>query len=140
MMIKSGDNVTMAFQLIDEEGKVWDNATKEEPFTYKHGENKLMSLVENAIAGKQAGDMFAVSIPPEHGYGEIQENLKKILPREHFKDIELKVGMTFTLSEDAHISFHVVNFDETQVYVDANHPLAGKTLSFEIEILHVEAH
>ncbi len=139
-MIKPGDDVTMTFQLLDETGKVWDDATKEEPFTYRHGENKLMSSVESAITGKKVGDTFAVSIPPEQGYGLVQENLKKTLPRDHFKDIQnLKVGMTFTLSEDAHISFSVTDIDEAQVHVDANHPLAGKTLSFEIEILSVQS-
>lgn len=138
-MIKEGSQVTMAFKLKDEEGHVWDESTAQEPFVYIQGKNQIMSFLEKALEGKTSGEHVQVTLAPEQGYGEFDANLVRPLPKEHFSEIEnLQVGMVFQPSEDAHIILRVVEIGDTTVTVDANHPLAGKTLNFDIEILNVE--
>lgn len=137
-MIKDGAKVSIAFQLKDEEGNIWDEHTKEAPFTYTQGKHQLMSFIENALLGKQQGERISLDIPPDQGYGQRDDKLISTLPRAHFKEVKaLSKGMRFNPSLDPNISFMVVDFDDDTVTVDANHPLAGKTLTFEIEILQI---
>lgn len=138
-MIKDGAKVTIAFELKDEQGTVWDSATKDEPFSYTHGQKQLMQVVEQALAGKAQGEKVSIAIPPSQAYGEVDERLQKAMPREQFADMpNLKEGMSFSLSEDAHMTFKIIKIDENHVWLDGNHPLAGKTLTFAIDILKVE--
>lgn len=138
-MIEDGKKVTIAFELKDEHGNVWDEATTDSPFSYTHGAKQLMQIVEQGLTGKAIGEHLKIEIPPKDGYGDVDERLKKTLPRAHFEQMpDLKKGMSFSLSEDAHMTFKVTDFNDEHVQVDGNHPLAGKTLSFEITIINVE--
>ena len=138
-MVENGSKVTLVFQMKDESGKVWDEATEKEPLEYVHGKKQLLNVLEAAMTGKKAGETFSIEIPPEKGYGERDEKLLHHFPKEHFKDIkDLKVGMVFQPSLDPNLSFQVVSIDDDEVLVDANHPLAGKILTFEVKILKIE--
>ena len=139
-MIKLGDKVTIAFQLKDESGKVWDEYTREQPFTYIQGKHQMMSFIEDALLGKAVNTKCQIQVTPEQGYGVRDEKLVSTLSREHFQGIDsLKKGMRFNPSLDPNISFEVIDFDDHTVTVDANHPLAGKQLLFDIEVLAIES-
>jgi FKBP-type peptidyl-prolyl cis-trans isomerase SlyD len=138
MMIKEGDKVSIAFTLKDEQGHVWDEHTHDAPFVYTQGKRQLMSFIEESLLTKKLGDKVCVEISPEQGYGPRDEKLVSTLDKEHFKDIkDLQKGMHFNPSLDPNISFVVVDINESTVTVDANHPLAGKILFFDIEVLKI---
>lgn len=138
-MIKEGSQVTMVFKLKDDEGHVWDESTDQQPFVYTQGQKEIMSFLENALEGKAQGEEVQVTIPPEQAYGEHDPNLIRPLPKEHFAHIQdLEVGMAFQPSEDQNLILRVVEIGDDSVTVDGNHPLAGKTLNFDIKIVKVE--
>ena len=95
--------------------------------------------MENALEGKRAGDRVEVTVSPEDGYGVRNEALVLSIERAQFTDIEdLQEGFRFRMdTPDGPAVFTVVNIDESQVFVDGNHPLAGMTLDFDVTIRSV---
>jgi FKBP-type peptidyl-prolyl cis-trans isomerase SlyD len=138
MQIAKQSVVTIDYTLTDPHGEVLDSSTADEPLTYIHGSGSIIPGLENALAGKAAGDAIQVTIPPADGYGDRDEDLVQAVPRERFPDGSIEVGMRFHAEgEDGTRVVTVVAVDEQKVTVDANHPLAGMTLAFAVKILEV---
>lgn len=127
------------YRLTNENGQVIDQSENGE-FIYLHGANNIIPGLENALAGKQAGEKLTVTIQPAEAYGEKDPEQIQQVPREMFPaDTVIEVGMQFhaqSPSGDA-IVVTVVEADEEQVLVDGNHPLAGVVLTFDVEIVDV---
>jgi len=119
------------------------DASNGQPIAYLHGYQNLIPGLEKELAGKSVGDTFKTTIQPIDGYGEIQERLiQKDVPISMFQDIDnIEVGMRFEAqSEDNGIhSVEVTEKNGDTVTVDGNHPLAGKELTFDIEITGIRA-
>lgn len=109
----------------------------DKPFSFIMGQNQVVVGLENALIDKKIGDKFNVEISPKDAYGERNNNFLQEVPKEQFSGIDLVKGMTlYGQSEDGQTAQVVVSeIGENSVIVDYNHPLAGKTLLFDVEVL-----
>ena len=131
--------VAIHYTLTNHEGAVVDSSRDVEPLPYIHGTESLVPGLEKALEGKAVGDKIEVSVAPEDGYGENNPNLTQTIPRDLFEfDGEIEVGMRFEAEAENGIELvTVIGVDESSVTIDANHPLAGETLNFDVEIMSI---
>ena len=135
------DRIVASFHytLTGESGEVLDSSEGREPLAYLHGAGNIVPGLEKAMAGHETGDTFKVEVKPEEGYGPRHEQLVQKLPKSAFKGVpEPQPGMQFQGSgPQGPITVMVREVDGEEVTVDGNHPLAGQTLNFDIEIADV---
>jgi len=138
-MIGKNAVVSINYTLTNDAGEVMDTSEGREPLTYLHGANNLIPGLEKEMEGKTTGQNFKVTIPPAEAYGESNPELIQTLSKEMFKGVDkVEPGMGFTAQGpqgEQHIVVTAVDGD--QVTIDANHPMAGKTLHFAVEIVNV---
>lgn len=142
MKITKGLVVTIEYSLKDEMGNVIDSSESNGPLSYLHGFKNIVLGLEEALEGKNIDDTFTVSVAPEKGYGVRDEEMVFTVPSENFRngDEELVVGMEFdTAVNGTPYVLTVVEILEDHVKVDANHPLAGKHLFFDVKVLGMRA-
>ena len=139
MQIAKNKVVSINYTLTDDAYNVIDSSDGTEPLTYLHGSNNIIPGLENALTGKSVGDKLKVTVAPEEAYGEREEDMVQVVPRDRFEpDAELEVGMQFQTPTDDSVSVvTITKVDVDSVTVDANHPLAGLTLLFSVEIVDV---
>ncbi len=133
--------VTLHFALKLDNGDVVDSTFDKKPATFKVGDGNLLPGFEQAIYGLKAGDKRSLSISPEQGFGQGNPQNIQIMPRSQFQDMELSEGLLviFNDAANAELPGVVKAFNDSQVTIDFNHPLAGKALSFDVEIIEVKA-
>ena len=133
--------VTLHFALKLDNGDVVDSTFDKNPATFKVGDGNLLPGFEQAIYGLKAGDKRSLPISPEQGFGQGNPQNIQVMPRSQFQDMELSEGLLviFNDAANAELPGVVKAFDDNQVTIDFNHPLAGKALSFEVEIIEVKA-
>lgn len=108
------------------------------PLVILYGRGNIIPGLEQGLLGHQAGESFEVKVPPDQAYGEYREGLTQRVPRKHFKGAKLVPGMQVVLpTRDGQRPMTVLKVGVSVVDVDLNHPMAGKTLSFAIEVLDV---
>ncbi|HSX70176.1 MAG TPA: FKBP-type peptidyl-prolyl cis-trans isomerase [Pseudomonas sp.] len=131
--------VTLHFALKLENGDVVDSTFDKQPATFKVGDGNLLPGFEAALYGFKAGDKRSLQIAPENAFGQPNPQNVQVMPRSQFQDMELSEGLLviFNDAANAELPGVVKAFDDAQVTVDFNHPLAGKTLSFDVEIIEV---
>lgn len=134
--------VAMHYTLKNAEGAVLDSSEGQDPLTYLHGTGGIITGLEAALLDKAAGDQLTAVIEPKDGYGAIDPSLVQVVPRSAFAGVEsIEAGMRFTASDEQgqqqSVAIAAVNGDE--ITVDGNHPLAGETLHFEVEVVSVRA-
>jgi len=139
MQIDKHAVVTIDYTLTNEQGEVIDTSKNSQPLAYLHGTGNIIPGLEEALEGKSSGDEVEVSIPPEKAYGEHDEQLKQVVPRDRFEGVEqLEVGMQFQAQTEGGARIVTISgIDGDDVTVDANHPLAGETLHFEVAVRDV---
>lgn len=138
MKIAIESAVAFDFVLKDEDGTVLDSSAGKYPYEYLHGYQQVVPGLEKALEGKSAGDSFVITLSPEEGYGPRDENYTTELSRSEFSDDELEVGnQLYIMGMTGPKLSPILSFDDEKVVFDANHPLAGKTLTYEIEVLGV---
>ncbi len=139
MQLTKDKVATINYQLKDDDGNTID-ASSDGSFTYLHGAKNIIPGLEDALEGKQEGDEFSVTLEPAAAYGEKHlENIQRV-PRDQFPpDIEITPGMQFNArtSDNQPLTVIVTAVEGDEVIVDGNHPLAGKRLHFEVELLEV---
>ena len=133
--------VTLHFALKLENGDVVDSTFDKQPATFKVGDGNLLPGFEQALFGLKGGDQRSLPIAPEQGFGQPNPQNVQIMPRSQFKDMELAEGLLVIFNDAANTELPgvVKAFDEAQVTIDFNHPLAGKALTFDVEIIDVKA-
>jgi FKBP-type peptidyl-prolyl cis-trans isomerase SlpA len=133
--------VTLHFALKLESGEVVDSTFDRKPATFRFGDGNLLPGFELALQGLKAGDKRSLRIEPEHGFGQPNPQNVQVMPRSQFEGMELAEGLMVIFQDAAkgELPGVVSRFDANQVTVDFNHPLAGKVLTFEVEILDVRA-
>ncbi|MCB1691288.1 MAG: peptidylprolyl isomerase [Pseudomonadales bacterium] len=122
------------------EGEELDSSKERGPLTYLHGAGNIIPGLEQALEGCEKGDDFQVEIPPEDAYGPHNEQLVQAVPKSAFDGVEkVEPGMQFqaTNQNGGVQNITVVQVAEDEVTVDANHPLAGKTLQFDVSVEEV---
>ena len=140
MQVSEQKVVTMNYEVADDQGQLIDRSEEGGPLAYIHGNGQLIPGLETALEGRGKGDKVAVHVPPEQGYGERDEEGVQTVARNQFDDsVEIEVGMQFEAQDDdeGHQIVTVVAVDGENITLDTNHPLAGKSLRFEVEILDV---
>ena len=132
--------VTLHFALKLEDGNVVDSTFDKQPATFKVGDGNLLPGFELALYGLKAGDKRTLSIDPEQGFGQPNPANVQVMPRDQFKGMELSHGLLVIFNDAAKTELPgvVKEFDEQRVTIDFNHPLAGKTLAFDVEIIDVK--
>ncbi|MDM7857239.1 FKBP-type peptidyl-prolyl cis-trans isomerase [Thiopseudomonas acetoxidans] len=131
--------VTLHFALKLESGDVVDSNFDKEPATFTVGDGNLLPGFEQALFGFKAGDKRSIVIPPERGFGRPNEQNVQVMPRKNFTELELEYGVMVMFRDAAggEIPGVVKAFDDKEVTVDFNHPLAGRDITFEVEIVEV---
>ena len=120
-------------------GQVIDSSEGREPLAYLHGAGNIVPGLERALAGKVSGDKFDVEVAAAEGYGEREDGLVQTVPRAAFEGVAaIEPGMQFQARGPQGVMLVTVTaVAGDQVTIDANHPLAGETLHFAIEITDV---
>lgn len=133
--------VTLHFALKLESGDVVDSTFDKQPATFTFGDGNLLPGFELALQGLKAGDKRSLRIEPDHGFGQPNPQNVQVMPRGQFEGMELSEGLMVIFQDAAkgELPGVVSQFDDQQVTIDFNHPLAGKALTFEVEILDVKS-
>lgn len=138
-MIEKGKVVAVHYTGRLTDGKTFDSSEGREPLTFQVGSGQIIPGFENAILGKNIGDKVTISINPEEAYGQVREDLIVKVGKEQMPG-EVEVGQTLQAQADNGQAVNVVvtEVNEDHVVVDGNHPLAGKELVFDIEVVEVQ--
>jgi len=139
MQVSKDTVVTFDYTLKDHQGELIESTESSGPLKYVHGQGRLLPALESALEGKRTGESLEVDLKPEQAYGRRDEAMVLTVPSSKFDDPEaVKVGTRFLakVREDTHV-FRIVEIDGEQVTVDANHPLAGVGLHFDIDVREV---
>lgn len=140
MAIENGDTVKVHYTGREKDGTVFDSSAGREPLEFTLGAGQLIPGFEAAVLGKDAGDKVTVSIAPDQGYGDVDRDLIFTVARAQVPaEIPLTVGTPLSLSSDkGRMDVTITEVGPEEITLDANHPLAGKDLEFDIEILDVK--
>ena len=141
MAVERDRVVSFHYTLQEQDGDMSETSRGGEPLALLYGYGHVVAGVEEALAGRIAGDRFSVLVPPAKGYGERREGNVRRVSKKHVPNAKgLKPGARTTLTtEQGQHDVTVIKVGRTVVDVDLNHPLAGRTLSFDIEIINVRA-
>ena len=139
--IGEGKVALIHYVLKDGDGKVLDSSQGRDPLAYLHGTGSIVAGLENALEGKSEGDKVNAVVPPAEGYGEIQGPGPQAVPKKEFgkQADNLRKGMPIRIPDSAGnpqvVWIHDIR--GSRVYLDINHPLAGKTLHFDVEVVRI---
>jgi FKBP-type peptidyl-prolyl cis-trans isomerase SlyD len=139
MQIEANSVVTLHYTLKDNEGNVLDQSD-DGSFLYLHGAMNIIPGLENALAGRSAGDEFTVTVSPEEGYGVKSPERVQEVPKEMFQDAgEVEVGLQFHAQspDGAAVVVTVIEIKDDAVVIDGNHALAGVDLNFSVKVIEV---
>ena len=132
--------VSIHYKLTDDDGNIVDSSEGLEPLSYLHGAGNIIPGLEKALAGKVEGDSLQVVVEPAEGYGEVRPDLIQTVERAVFPVGEpIEVDMMFEAQAPDDSVQHIVvkKVDGDEVTIDANHPLAGIVLHFDINVVGV---
>lgn len=131
--------VSIHFTLKNDEGTTLESSKGGQPLAYIQGVGQMIPSLESALEGKQKGDKIKVSLAPEQAYGERNEEIVQVVPRAEFAAIEdLEVGTEIEADGGAGpVVFTVTEIRDDEVVIDGNHPFAGMTLHFDVEVMDV---
>ncbi|MFH1051485.1 MAG: peptidylprolyl isomerase [bacterium] len=138
---KNGDNVKVHYTGKFANGKQFDSSDGREPLEFTVGSQQVIAGFDNAVLGMKVGEKKTVAFPPEEGYGKHMDEMIFEVANENFpEDFKPEIGMPLEMvnhqGETRVVS--VSEITETGVMLDANHPLAGKHLTFDIELLEIK--
>lgn len=138
--IKEGDTVKVHYTGKTSDGNVFDSSRERDPLEFTIGQGQLIPGFEKAVVGLEAGDSQTVTIPSDEAYGEVRDDMIVNVPKEQIpSDITPEVGQQLQIQQKdgGSIGVVVTEITEQEVTLDANHPLAGKDLTFEIEVVSI---
>lgn len=138
MQVGADKAVTIHYTLRDDAGEVLDSSEGRNPMTYLHGAGNIVPGLEQALDGKQVGDEIKVKVAPADGYGERDEANVRNVPRRRLPEGKIVPGMRLRLeTEHGPMIVAVTAVQGDYATIDGNHPLAGKTLHFEVKVVEV---
>jgi len=138
--VKDGDTVKVNYTGKFKEGTVFDSSEGREPLEFQLGKGQLIPGFEKAVIGMKVGESTTVDIPSDQAYGPHREELTQQVPREQFPDdMEFQVGQRFQIGqeEEQPMIVEITDVSDSTVTLDGNHPLAGKDLVFNIELVEI---
>jgi len=140
MRAKTKDKVKVHYKGSLRDGTVFDSSVGKDPFVFVIGEGSVIPGFEKSVVGMCAGDTKIITLPPEEGYGLHREELCAVVTRSRIPDtINLRQGMKLEVQSSSGSSAQalVLQVTDSDVTLDLNHPLAGKELVFELELIEI---
>jgi FKBP-type peptidyl-prolyl cis-trans isomerase SlyD len=140
MPLKSNQVITINFILKDTDGNIIEETTKENPFSFISGGSQILPKLEENIGEMLIGSKRTVTLSPEDAYGIYDDGAIQQVTRSEFpEDTEIEEGMTFIAdSPDGHqMPFVIKSVEGENIKIDFNHPLAGQSLTFDLELLNL---
>ncbi len=138
--VKAGDQIKVHYTGKFEDGNIFDSSVGGSPLEFKVGEGQVIEGFDDAVVDMEVGEKKNFTVPPEKGYGEHNENLIVEMPNEYIpEDITPEVGMQLQIVDQDNnpVPVTVTEVLEDGIKLDANFPLAGKDLVFEIELVEI---
>lgn len=139
--VKDGDTVKVHYTGKLNDGSVFDSSQDREPLEFTLGEGQLIPGFEDAVTGMEQGDSTTVTIPSDEAYGERRDDLELEVAKNELSDnIEPEVGMQLQMQQQESgqaVPVQITKVEDDKVTLDANHPLAGKDLTFDIELVDI---
>jgi FKBP-type peptidyl-prolyl cis-trans isomerase SlpA len=137
--IGPGTRVSLHFAIKLQDGQIIDSNFDAQPASFTFGDGNIPEGFEQALLGLKAGEHAELTIAPERGFGMHNPSNIQKLPRSQFKEMELEPGLVVSFQEPGgELPGVVIEFNDEEVTVDFNHPLAGKTLIFDVQVEAVE--
>ncbi len=136
--VKDGDTVKVHYTGTLEDGTVFDTSREREPMEFTLGQGQLIPGFEKAVLGMSVGESCNVNIPADEAYGPVRDEMHLQVPRDQFpEDMEPELGMQLQVgqAEGQGMVVVITEISDEQITLDANHPLAGKDLTFDIELV-----
>lgn len=139
MQVKNGDTVRVHYTGKLDDGTVFDSSRDGEPLEATLGEEMLIPGFERALLGLSVGESVTVTIAPEDAYGEVSEELLLAVPRDQFPaHLVPEKGLMLQINTDqGDMDVRIADVTDTEIVLDANHPLAGQALTFELELVAI---
>ena len=149
MNIQENSIVEIRYRLLDKDGELVESTDEDGPIRYRHGTAEILPALESALIGASAGDQRRVTLAPAEAFGEHNPDGIVIVPRQELPDedyspgdwiavgVEAEAGEQEDLEGDE-LEMRVLEVNEDAVVMDANHPLAGQSVTFEVEVVSVE--
>ena len=140
LLIGANSVVSFHYTLKNDAGDVLDSSAGGAPLTYLHGAQNIIPGLESELQGKSTGAKFEATIPPDQAYGESRAELVQKINKEMFQGVDkIEPGMSFVAQGDGgrQQQVRVTEVSGEDVTVDANHPMAGMTLHFSVEVVEV---
>ena len=137
---KDGDTIRFHYSGTFEDGTEFDSSRGDDPLEATLGSGQLIPGLEKGLLGMAVGDKETITIAPDEGYGSFREELILKINRDEFpKDVTPKVGQQLRLQKPGNPPFTVLimEVNDDSIVLDANHPLAGKTLLFSVELMEI---
>ncbi|MEA1945016.1 MAG: peptidylprolyl isomerase [Euryarchaeota archaeon] len=138
--VEDGDTVMVHYTGKLEDGTVFDTTANRDPLQFRIGEGQIIPRFEQAMVGMEPGEAKTVEVPADEAYGPHREELVVVIDRSHIPvDTEPEVGQQFQIrqADNQTIVVTVTDVTESRVTLDANHPLAGKDLIFDVQLLEI---
>jgi FKBP-type peptidyl-prolyl cis-trans isomerase SlpA len=130
--------VTLHFALVLEDGDVIDSNFETAPATFTVGDGNLLPGFESTLIGLENGDEREFTIPPEEAFGQHNPQNVQRVDRSNFDQQELEVGAMFSFQNgDGELPGVIIEFEDEEILVDFNHPLAGKNIIFQVKIMDI---
>lgn len=138
---KRGDTVHVHYKGSLEDGTLFDSSEGNDPISFKIGAGEVIPGFEDAIVGMAVGDSKTERIPAERAYGDRRDELVFSVGRDQMPEGDAEVGdmLSVGFPDGGSATVQITELDAESVTLDANHPLAGKTLIFELELVSIEA-
>lgn len=140
MTIETGNQVSVHYTGTFDDGEVFDSSQGRDPLSFKVGAGQMIQGFDQAVLGMRQGESKKITLGPDEAYGPRNEELLIDIPNANFPDdMKLEVGMMLQMSNEQGqpVPATIAEINEESVKMDVNHPMAGKTLNFEIEIVEV---
>jgi len=139
-VVKDGLMISLEYTLKSPDGKVLETSKGREPLKYIHGQKRMIPGLEKELTGMRVGDEKNVTVKPEDGYGKINPNAVQEVPKEKIPENALKVGAVLAARspEGMVVPMTVKQIKDKTVVMDMNHPMAGKTLVFDVKVVDIQ--
>jgi FKBP-type peptidyl-prolyl cis-trans isomerase SlpA len=138
--VKTDDTVKVHYKGTLDDGQVFDTSENRDPLQFTMGAGQLIPGFENAVLGMAVDDVKTVKVPSKEAYGPVKEELVQEISKEHLPpDLKVEQGMQLVSKQEdgSEVVVSVAQIRDETLVIDANHPLAGKDLTFEIQLVEI---